>query len=149
MNYNEIISQLPYKKPFLFVDALTHMDANGAEGVYTFCKEASFYAGHFKDFTVTPGVILTECCAQIGVVSLGVFLMMQEQTDVKDLQIGLSSTEMQFYKPVFPDEKVRVVSEKLYFRFHKLKCRVKMYNASNEVVCTGVIAGMIKSHKNG
>jgi len=44
---------------------------------------------------------------------------------------------------VFPNEKVKVISEKLYFRFGKLKCKVTMKNANGEVVCIGTIAGMI------
>ncbi len=49
---------------------------------------------------------------------------------------------MEFLKPVFPNEKVTVVSEKIYFRFGKLKCRVVMKNEQGEQICTGVIAGM-------
>jgi 3-hydroxyacyl-[acyl-carrier-protein] dehydratase len=44
---------------------------------------------------------------------------------------------------VYPNEKVRVVSEKEYFRFNKLKCAVKMYNINDELVCRGTISGMI------
>ncbi len=149
MKYTEIIQKLPYTKPFLFVDELTNLDENGVEGSFTFKKDADFYKGHFKDKPVTPGVILTECCAQIGVVSLGIYLIDKEMApSSKELQIALSSSEMDFYKPVFPDEKVIVTSEKLYFRFHKLKCKVKMHNAKGELVCKGTIAGMLKLNHN-
>jgi 3-hydroxyacyl-[acyl-carrier-protein] dehydratase len=50
---------------------------------------------------------------------------------------------MDFIKPVYPKEKVTVVSEKIYFRFGKLKCKVSMKNEAGIVVCTGEIAGMI------
>lgn len=74
MKFNNIISQLPYSEPFLFVDELLHVDENGATGTYTFKKNLDFYKGHFKDNPVTPGVILTETMAQIGMVCLGIFL---------------------------------------------------------------------------
>jgi 3-hydroxyacyl-[acyl-carrier-protein] dehydratase len=48
-----------------------------------------------------------------------------------------------FYLPVLPNEKVTVISEKEYFRFNKLKCRVKMINSKKELVCRGTISGMI------
>ena len=143
MKYKEIIENLPYEKPFLFVDELMHIDENGVEGVYVFSGDSDFYKGHFKDNPVTPGVILTECCAQIGVVSLGLFLL---QDVLKEgLAIGMSSSEMEFFIPVFPGEKVRVISKKIYYRFHKLKCEVKMYNSLDKLVCKGVISGMLKS----
>lgn len=143
MKYKEIIENLPYEKPFLFVDELMHVDENGVEGVYVFSDDSDFYKGHFKDNPVTPGVILTECCAQIGVVSLGLFLL---QDALKEgLAVGMSSSEMEFYIPVLPGEKVRVISKKIYYRFHKLKCEVKMYNSLDKLVCKGVISGMLKS----
>jgi 3-hydroxyacyl-[acyl-carrier-protein] dehydratase len=55
---------------------------------------------------------------------------------------------MEFLLPVFPEEKVTVVSEKIYFRFHKLKCAVKMFNDEGELVCKGEIAGMIREGRN-
>lgn len=144
MKHNKIIQYLPYDKPFLFVDELAHVDENGVEGSYTFSEDADFYKGHFKDNPITPGVILTECCAQIGVVSLGIHLLTNSSSTVSDLVIGLSSSEMEFYIPVLPNEKVRVVSKKVYFRFHKLKCEVRMYNADEKLVCKGAISGMLK-----
>ncbi|PCJ94830.1 MAG: hydroxymyristoyl-ACP dehydratase [Flavobacteriaceae bacterium] len=146
MEYNSILDQLPYASPFLFVDTLHKVDENGVEGAFLFKEDAAFYDGHFKDYPVTPGVILTECCAQIGLVCLGIFLL-NKDADEKG-KIAMSSSEMEFYLPVFPNEKVVVVSKKIYFRFHKLKCEVKMYNSKNKMVCKGVLAGMLKPTLN-
>lgn len=149
MNIKEIIAKLPYSKPFLFVDELLRVDENGVEGSYLFDESLDFFRGHFKDNPVTPGVILTECCAQIGVVSLGIYLLDKEGSAIgTDIKIGLSSSEMEFLAPVFPNEKVTVISEKVYFRFHKLKCKVKMHNAAGILVCKGTISGMLKTTQN-
>lgn len=144
MKHADIISQLPYGKPFLFVDQLAHVDANGVKGSYTFAEDADFYSGHFKDKPVTPGVILTECCAQIGLVSLGIYLLQEEDKILSKLQIGMSSSAMEFVKPVFPNETVHVTSKKVYFRFGKLKCTVQMHNAKGDLVCKGTLSGMLK-----
>ena len=144
MNYQEIISKLPYSKPFLFVDEILHIDQNGLEGTFKFDENLDFYKGHFKKNPVTPGVILTETMAQIGLVCLGIFLL--DNNFDKHSLISLTSTEIEFLKPVFPNEKVTVISEKIYFRFGKLKCKVIMKNESGAIVCQGNIAGMIKSN---
>ncbi len=141
MTKKEIISKLPYSKPFLFVDELLHIDKNGVEGTYTFDENLDFYKGHFKDNPVTPGVILTEVMAQIGLVCLGIYLL--NDTFNKNTSIALTSTDIEFLKRVFPIEKVTVISEKIYFRFGKLKCKVEMKNEKGEEVCRGIIAGMI------
>ena len=143
MKKEEIISKLPYSKPFLFVDEILYINENGVEGTYTFDGNHDFYKGHFKDFPVTPGVILTEVMAQIGLVCLGIFLL--DDTFKSNTSIALTSSEIEFLKPVFPKEKVTVISEKIYFRFGKLKCKVIMKNEKGEEVCTGTIAGMIIS----
>ena len=143
MNTDLIVDQLPYVAPFLFVDTVERIDDMGVEGTFTFRKELDFYRGHFKDNPVTPGVILTECCAQIGLVCLGIFLLNGSQV-TPNLKIGLSSSQMEFYKPVMPGEKVKVVSRKIYYRFHKLKCDVRMYDSKESLVCKGILAGMLK-----
>ncbi|MCX6216870.1 hydroxymyristoyl-ACP dehydratase [Spirosoma sp.] len=140
--FTSILEKLPYSHPFLFVDTLNHVDENGVEGRYTFPVDSFFYTGHFKQTPVTPGVILTEVMAQIGVVCLGIFLLTDALTD--DLAIAMTRTQIDFYKPVFPGETVTVRSTKEYFRFHKLSCNVEMLNSRHELVCRGSISGMMK-----
>ncbi|AWA31490.1 hydroxymyristoyl-ACP dehydratase [Flavobacterium magnum] len=141
MDAQTIISKLPYTKPFLFVDGLTDVSANGIEGHYTYTADHDFFRGHFKQYPVVPGVILTETMAQIGVVCLGIFLLNDELNE--SIVMALTSSEIEFLIPVFPGEKVTVISEKIYFRFGKLKCRVRMINTQNDTVAEGTIAGMI------
>ncbi|MDN3677589.1 FabA/FabZ family ACP-dehydratase [Flavobacterium paronense] len=139
--YKSIINKLPYSKPFLFVDELLHIDENGVEGKYTFRDDLEFYKGHFKGNPITPGVILTETMAQIGVVCFGIYLLGNDFNDKS--KVALTSAEIEYLKPVYPNETVTVVSEKVYFRFGKLKCKVKMLTANKEEVCHGTIAGII------
>ena len=141
MELNDIIAQLPYSKPFLFVDELLHVDENGISGTYTFKEDLDFYKGHFKDNPVTPGVILTETMAQIGMVCLGIYLLGNDLK--KNTVVAFTSADMQFLKPVYPNEKVTVTSQKLFFRFGKLKCEVVMKNEAGQEVCKGIFAGMI------
>lgn len=141
MELNDIIKQLPYSEPFLFVDELLSADENGVTGTYTFKENLDFYKGHFKNNPVTPGVILTETMAQIGMVCLGIFLLNNELQN--DTVIAFTSADMEFLKPVYPDEKVTVTSEKTFFRFGKLKCSAVMKNEAGQEVCRGILAGMI------
>ncbi|MBD3581010.1 3-hydroxyacyl-ACP dehydratase FabZ family protein [Flavobacterium selenitireducens] len=145
MENDTILARLPYADPFLFVDELIEIDENGAKGAFIFRETLDFYKGHFPENPVTPGVILTECMAQIGLVCLGIFLL-NEHFNTKS-SIALTSTEIEFLKPVFPGERVVVQSTKKYFRFGKLKCEVEMRNENDEIVCNGVIAGILSEYK--
>ena len=147
MTTTEILNLLPYSPPFLFVDELNEVTENGATGSYTYKADEYFYRGHFTNFPVTPGVILTETMAQIGVVCLGIYLLKADITAASQPAIALSSIAIDFLAPVFPGEKVTVVSQKKYFRFGKLSCDVEMKDSTGKIVCNGNISGIIKSKK--
>ncbi len=145
MTKEEIISKLPYGNDFLFVDTLTEISEKGVTGSYTFSEDEMFYGSHFKEFAITPGVILIECMAQIGLVCFGIWLQrdnLSGNTLSSGFQVALAESEVEFLKPVYPKETVTVTSEPIYFRFKKLKCKVKMTNSNGEVVCKGVLSGM-------
>ncbi len=128
------------------MDEVLSVSEEKITGTYTFSEDAFFYKGHFKNNPITPGVILTECMAQIGLVCLGIYILKKENISA-NATFAMSNTEIDFYLPVFPGEKVIVVSEKIYFRFNKLKCKVKMMNSNNLVVAKGIISGMISYKK--
>ncbi|PKG41120.1 3-hydroxyacyl-ACP dehydratase FabZ family protein [Psychroflexus sp. MES1-P1E] len=141
---NKLISQLPYQDPFLFVDTIEDVSEDFIKGSYTFKASSWFYKGHFKDHPITPGVILTECAAQIGLASLGLFIFSQDKnSDLGKIRLAMTSTNIEFLKPVFPDEKVIIEAEKIYFRFNKLKSSVKMFNSNGDLILRGDIAGVI------
>ena len=144
MKPKQIINLLPYQDPFLFVEELTMISNEGVSGNYTFKQNEYFYKGHFKNNPITPGVILTECMAQIGVVCLGIYILKDKISEDFNPQIALTSSNIDYFLPVFPNEKVTVISEKEVFRFNKLKCKVKMLNSKGELVCRGIISGMLK-----
>lgn len=143
MDHCQIIKELlPYQPPFLFVDRYVRIDENGAEGTYTFREDEYFYRGHFPDYPVTPGVILTETMAQIGLVGLGIFLTKAHESQEAQ-KFVFTSSEVEYLKEVLPGEKVKVVSEKIYFRLGKLKCKVEIWNANGKRVAKGVLSGMV------
>jgi 3-hydroxyacyl-[acyl-carrier-protein] dehydratase len=148
--FNEILKYLPYKSAFLFVDHITALDEDGVTGDYTLKEDEYFYQDHFVNNPVTPGVIITEIMAQIGLVVLGIYLAKNEN-DKNGLEMNenafplFTSTEVSFFKMVLPGEKVTVTSKKLYFRFGKLKCAIEMRNAAAELIAKGVFSGMIRN----
>lgn len=142
-DYQKILSYIPHKAPFRFVDDFEYVDNNRAEGYYTFKEDEFFYKGHFPGYEVTPGVILTECMAQIGVLGIGLHTLLEKgEENVEGNKVFITSNKIDFLKPVFPGERVKVVGEKQYFRFSKIRVAVKAFNAKEEVVAKGEIDGV-------
>ncbi len=146
--YNHILEKLPYKSSFRFVDNVSVLTENGVTGDYTLRKDAFFYEDHFPGQPVTPGAIITEIMAQIGLVILGIYIInMKESSGEKQEETWLpllTSTNVSFYKMVLPGQKVTVISKKEYFRFNKLKCHIEMLDASGELIARGIFAGIIR-----
>jgi 3-hydroxyacyl-[acyl-carrier-protein] dehydratase len=148
--HEEILNRLPYGSAFRFVDRILSVDEGHVKGEYTLRPDAFFYEAHFPGNPVTPGVIVTEIMAQIGVVVMGIhcILHLPEFADSRDEGLFplLTSTEVSFYRVVPPGTTLRVVSDRQYFRFGKLKCYIEAFDG-NELVARGVFAGMIRKTK--
>ncbi len=146
--YEDILNHLPYKSSFRFVDHITELNDDGVEGDYTLKADSFFYQDHFAGNPVTPGVIITEIMAQIGLVVLGIFLIAKESGNSGNTNEAMfplfTSTEISFHKMVLPGEKVTVISKKQYFRFGKLKCYVEMFDSSNDLIAKGMFSGIVK-----
>lgn len=137
-----ILESLPYRAPFRFVDEITALDEEHICGTYRYKTDEFFYAGHFPGNPVTPGVVLTETMAQIGLVAFGIYLYGATPEIMKTLRVFFTGSEVNFYRMVRPGEKVVVTSRKVFFRLRKLKCEVTMETESGELICKGVLSGM-------
>jgi 3-hydroxyacyl-[acyl-carrier-protein] dehydratase len=148
--YEEILNKLPYGPSFRFVDTLLLLDEKQAKGEYTLHGEASFYTDHFPGNPVTPGVIITEIMAQIGVVAMGIYCVLYAPEYAGHREEALfpllTSSDVSFYRVVHPDTKLTVMSERQYFRFGKLKCYIEAFDGT-ELVARGTFAGMIRKPK--
>ena len=145
--FEHIISSVPQQDPFRFIDGLNYIDENRVSGYYSFNKTNPFYNGHFPGYPVTPGVILIEVMAQIGLVALGIYLLSRdmERNPLHFAVPVLARTEIDFRRQVMPGETVTVESEKILFRHKKLVCHTTLLNSASEVVADGNITGFIFS----
>jgi len=143
--HEDIIELLPYKSSFLFVDTISALSVDGITAEYTLKENSFFYEDHFINNPVTPGAIITEIMAQCGLVAFGIYLLKNENKMQENNYFPLlTSVEISFLKMVLPGEKVMVISKKIFFRFNKLKCFVKMKNQQGETIAKGNFSGMIR-----
>ena len=160
-----IIEKFPIVPPFKFIEKIISVDEKAIIGAYTFNKDSFFYDGHFANNPVTPGSIIQESAAQIGLVAFGMYLlgngleetsaiMGEEILDkiihVPAFEVGnlkvrfyLVSSDLVFKKIVLPGDTIFIHSQKIHFRLNKLKCNIQVLDEANNIVAKGIMAGMV------
>ena len=62
---------IPHRAPFLFVDRIVELEeGKRAVGIKSVTRNEFFFDGHFPQYPVMPGVLITEALAQVGAVAL-------------------------------------------------------------------------------
>jgi 3-hydroxyacyl-[acyl-carrier-protein] dehydratase len=144
---DRILSAVPQRPPFRFIDELWDIDDGHVVGAYRFREDEFFYRGHFPDRPVTPGVILIEAMAQTGIVAHGLYLSMIGQglslNDLKKITTLFTFADaVEFTGMVAPGEKIIFRGQKAYFRRGALKSDITAERENGEIVCRGALAGM-------
>lgn len=143
---DDIIRLVPHQEPFRFIDQITYLDKDRIEGHYKLRRDHEFYKGHFPGCPITPGVILIEVMAQIGLVAFGLYLLLHNEDDdrvINECVPVLTAVDVKFSRKVLPGDKVFVKAEKSVFRHGKLMCRVQLLNSANSLLAEGSISGFI------
>lgn len=78
LDIKEIKKILPHRSPFLLIDRIKEIEpGKRAIGRKCVTYNEPFFAGHFEDEPVMPGVLIIEALAQVGAV---ICLSMEEYT---------------------------------------------------------------------
>ncbi len=111
-----ITSLLPHRSPFLFVDEIESASDEKIVGVRTFPADEPFFAGHFPEYPVVPGVILVESMAQCGGAGIRRLGTLGEK-----LFFLASVNNVKFRRQVRPGDTVRMEIENLRITANMLK----------------------------
>jgi 3-hydroxyacyl-[acyl-carrier-protein] dehydratase len=120
---NEIEQLLPHRSPFLFVDVIDEITDQRIVARHVFKDTEFFFAGHFPQYPVVPGVILIETMAQAG----GAGLRKAGVLGGDALFFLATVDKAKFRRQVRPNEEVRLEIENLRVSGKMIKQAGKAY----------------------
>lgn len=119
---------LPHRYPFLLVDRIEELEAERVVGVKNVTVNEPFFAGHFPDYPVMPGVLIIEAMAQVAGV-----LVLSGIPDRKTKLVLLAGVDgAKFRKPVRPGDQLRM-------EMKILRSRASMAKVSGRATVDGAV----------
>lgn len=94
---------LPHRYPMLLVDRIVELEAERIVGIKNVTGNEPFFAGHFPDFPVMPGVLIIEAMAQVAGV-----LVLKDIADRQKVVFLATIDQAKFRRPVVPGDQLRI-----------------------------------------
>jgi beta-hydroxyacyl-ACP dehydratase FabZ len=104
LDIQQIRDILPHRYPMLLVDRIEELELDRVVGIKNVSVNEPFFAGHFPDFPVMPGVMIIEAMAQVA----GVLVLSQIPDRHTKLVLLASVEQAKFRKPVRPGDQLRI-----------------------------------------
>jgi 3-hydroxyacyl-[acyl-carrier-protein] dehydratase len=119
----EIMRLLPHRYPFLMLDRVIEVEREKRlVAIKNVTINEHFFAGHFPEAPVMPGVLSIECMAQAGAI-LGLLETPDPETTLVYF-MGIESAK--FRRPIVPGDQLRIVA-------HLLRRREQVWKMHGEV----------------
>ena len=111
LNIDEIKKRIPHRAPMLLIDKVEDIVVDqSAVGVKAVSNGEPFFAGHFPEFPIMPGVLIVEAMAQTAACMVCVTL--GAETEGK-LVFFTTIDKVKFRKPVRPGDLLKMHIEKV------------------------------------
>jgi 3-hydroxyacyl-[acyl-carrier-protein] dehydratase len=105
MDIEEIRKHIPHRYPFLLIDRIMSCETNRIEARKNVTVNEPFFAGHFPDYPIMPGVLILEALAQ----ACGVLLGSRHPENRNRVPLFMGIERARFRQPVRPGDTLRLV----------------------------------------
>src|SRR5580765_5538287 len=123
LDIQDILKILPHRYPMLMIDRVVDLTRKQRiVAIKNVSMNEPFFAGHFPNLPIMPGVLIVEAIAQAG----GALLLTEVQ-DRKDKLIMFTGIERaKFRRPVVPGDQLRIEVELKNWRVRPRMIAVRM-----------------------
>src|SRR3954467_1444762 len=108
LDIHDIMRILPHRYPFLLIDRVTNLvRMKRIVAIKNVTMNEPFFAGHFPDMPIMPGVLIVEAVAQGG----GALLLTEIPDREHKLMVFTGIEKARFRRPVVPGDQLRIEVE--------------------------------------
>jgi len=108
LDIHEILKILPHRYPFLLIDRVLELKRKQSIiAIKNVTINEPFFAGHFPELPIMPGVLIVEAIAQAG----GALLLTEMEDRSGKLMVFTGIERAKFRKPVSPGDQLRLEVE--------------------------------------
>ncbi len=108
LDINDICRILPHRFPFLLIDRVVELERKQRiVAIKNVTINEPFFAGHFPNLPIMPGVLIVEAIAQAG----GALLLTEVEDRSNKLIMFTGIERARFRRPVVPGDQLRIEVE--------------------------------------
>ncbi len=140
VDVRSIMEILPHRYPMLLIDRIIELEPQKrAVGYKNVTFNEPFFAGHFPNNPVMPGVLIIEAMAQLGGTAI---LEPSSQSTTVPYLLGVDKAK--FRRPVVPGDKLMMEVNVMWLRMNIGRLQAEAH-VDNQPVCTAELSFSIVS----
>ncbi len=139
MDIEKIMSILPHRPPFLFIDRILELSDSHVVGMKNVTMNESYFIGHFPGAPVMPGVLQVEAMAQCG----GILVLSTVPDPENYLTYFMKMNNVKFKQKVLPGDTL-IFKAELVGPIRRGICHMQSYGyANNKLVVEAELMAQI------
>src|SRR6266571_9243201 len=130
LDIQDIFKILPHRYPFLLIDRV--IDVTRKQRIVAIKNvtiNEPFFAGHFPNLPIMPGVLIVEAIAQAG----GALLLTEVENREDKLMVFTGIERARFRRPVVPGDQLRIEVEVKAWRVSAVRMEGKVFVGDKRV----------------
>jgi len=130
LDIDDILRILPHRFPFLMIDRVIEITRKERiVAIKNVTINEPFFAGHFPNLPIMPGVLIVEAIAQAG----GALLLTEVEDRADKLMVFTGIERARFRRPVVPGDQLRIEVEVKAWRVSAVRMEGKVFVGDKRV----------------